>query len=55
MAKRWRKRSTEDLNALLMDVPILLTKEEYVEGMEQRSNSAAVLDVQILLSEEECV
>ena len=42
------------MNALLMGAQIMLRKEEYVEGMEQRSNDAAVKDALIKLRKEEC-
>ena len=51
-ARSWSKRST-DINALLKDVQIESSKEEYALGMGQRKNSAIVKDAQTMLSEED--
>ena len=45
-ARSWSKRST-DISALLKDVQIESSKEEYALGMGQRKNSAIVKDAQI--------
>jgi len=43
-------------NAAVKDVQIMLRREEYARGMEQRSSqrNAAAKDVQISASKEEC-
>jgi len=52
--KKWPKRDAK-MNALLMDAPIKLSKEECALGMGQRPNDAAVKDAQIKSSKEEFV
>ena len=39
---------------MLKDAQIKSSREEYVGGIEQRSNDVAVMDAQITLWEEEC-
>ena len=42
------KRSTTDMNALLMDVQTQTSKEEYALGTGQRSKDVAVKDAQVM-------